>query len=91
MKTVLTLYVTGRTQRSERAIIQLQRLCQAHLADQYELNVIDLLERPDLAERHKILATPTLIKEMPPPTVRIVGDLSDESSVLYRLDIGVSQ
>jgi circadian clock protein KaiB len=90
MKIKLKLYVTGRSSRSERAIVQLQRICSIHLADRYELEIVDVLEHPELAEKDRILATPTLIRMVPPPSVRIVGDLSDEQAVLYQLDIGVS-
>lgn len=90
MKIILKLYITGRSTRSERAIVQLQRICTTHLADRYELEIVDVLEHPELAEQDRILATPTLIRLVPPPSVRIVGDLSDENLVLYQLDIGVS-
>lgn len=90
MKIILKLYITGRSIRSERAIVQLQRICTTHLADRYELEIVDVLEHPELAEQDRILATPTLIRLVPPPSVRIVGDLSDENLVLYQLDIGVS-
>ena len=85
--TVLKLYVTGRTPRSERAIATLQRICEEQLADVYELEVIDVLENPQLAEDEKILATPTLIKTLPPPIRRVIGDLSDTDKVLLGLDL----
>ena len=84
---VLKLYVTGRTPRSERAIANLRRICEADLAGCYDLTIIDVLERPQLAEDEKILATPTLIKELPPPLRRIIGDLSEKESVLLGLDL----
>ncbi len=71
------LYVTGNTPRSERAVTNLRRLCDERLGDGYSLEVIDVLEQPDLAETHKVLATPTLVKEAPPPAQRITGDLGD--------------
>lgn len=86
-KYVLKLYVTGRTPRSERAIANLRRICDADLEGRYELTIIDVLERPQLAEDEKILATPTLIKELPPPLRRIIGDLSEKESVLLGLDL----
>ncbi len=80
---VLTLYVAGHTQRSQHAIANLQHICEEMFPDtSYELNIIDVLEHPDLAERKKILATPTLIKELPPPALRIIGDLSQTQQVI---------
>lgn len=84
---VLRLYVTGNTPRTERAIKNLQQICEHDLAGQYEMVVIDVLERPQLAEDEKILATPTLIKHLPPPLRRIIGDLSDTEKVLMGLDL----
>lgn len=86
-KYILKLYVTGKTPRSERAIANLRRICDADLEGRYELTIIDVLERPQLAEDEKILATPTLIKELPPPLRRIIGDLSEKESVLLGLDL----
>lgn len=83
----LKLYITDRTPRSEQAIVNLRRICEEQLGGDYELIVIDVLERPQLAEEEKILATPTLIKELPPPLRRIIGDLSDREKVLLGLDI----
>ena len=83
----LMLYVMGQTQRSQTAISNLQRICQNELQNQYEMVVIDVLEQPHLAEDQKILATPTLIKELPPPIRRIIGDLSDTERVLLGLDL----
>ena len=84
---VLKLYVTGKTPRSERAIANLRRVCENELDDKYEMQVIDVLERPQLAEDEKILATPTLIKVVPPPLRRIIGDLSNKDKVLLGLDL----
>ena len=86
-KMLLKLYVTGKTPRSERAIANLRRICQEDLQDQYELSIIDVLEQPQLAEDEKILATPTLTKELPPPLRKIIGDLSDIEKVLLGLDL----
>lgn len=83
----LKLYITGRTPRSEQAIVNLRQICEEQLGGDYELIVIDVLERPQLAEEEKILATPILIKELPPPLRRIIGDLSDREKVLLGLDI----
>lgn len=86
-KFALKLFVTGKTPRSERAIENLRRICQEELEDRYEMIVIDVLERPQLAEDEKILATPTLIKELPPPMRRLIGDLSSTERVLIGLDV----
>ena len=86
-KYLLKLYVTGQTPRAQRAIANLRRLCDSELAGSYEMVVIDVLERPQLAEDEKILATPTLVKELPPPIRRIIGDLSDSEKVLLGLDL----
>lgn len=86
-KYILKLYVAGFTTRSRQAINNLQKICSEDLEDHYEMEVIDILERPQLAEDEKILATPTLIKELPSPVRRIIGDLSDKEKVLVGLDI----
>ena len=83
----LRLYITGLTPRAERAVANLGRICSEELAGQYDLEIIDVLERPQLAEDEKILATPTLIKELPPPLRRVIGDLSDRERVLLGLDV----
>jgi len=84
---LLKLYVTGRTPRSEKAIANLRRICDEELHGQYEMQIIDVLEHPQLAEDEKILATPTLIKRLPPPLRRVIGDLSDTEKVLLGLDV----
>lgn len=90
-KFLLKLFVTGQTPRTERAIVNLRRICDESLGNQYQLFVIDVLEQPQLAEAEKILATPTLIKELPPPARRIIGDLSDTAKVLQGLDLDHGQ
>ncbi len=84
---VLKLYVTGQTPRSQRAIANLRRICEEELSGAYEMVVIDVLERPQLAEHEKILATPTVVKELPTPIRRVIGDLSDSERVLLGLDL----
>lgn len=84
---IFKLYVTGRTPRSERAIANLHRLCESALPGAYEIAVIDVLEQPHLAEQDHILATPTLVKQVPPPARRVLGDLSDVEQVLWGLDV----
>ncbi|MBK7974778.1 MAG: circadian clock protein KaiB [Deltaproteobacteria bacterium] len=87
VKVLLRLFVTGHTPRSEAAIRNLRRICEEDLKGQYELEIIDVLERPQLAEDEKILATPTLIKQLPPPLRRIIGDMSNSERVLLGLDL----
>jgi circadian clock protein KaiB len=82
----LDLYVVGRTPRSEQAIANLQRICGPNL-ENCEITIIDVLEQPDLAEAHKVIATPTLIKRLPPPTRRIIGDLSNIQQVARLLGL----
>lgn len=84
---VLKLYVTGANPRTERAIGNLKRICDAELRGRHELTIIDVLEDPEAAERDRVLATPTLIKELPPPIRRVIGDLSDQDKVLLALEI----
>ena len=84
---LLKLYVTGRSTKSEAAIANLRRLCDEELSGRYELQVVDVLEHPQAAEDDKILATPTLIKRLPPPLRRVIGDLSDKHKVLLGLEV----
>ena len=84
---VLRLYVTGQSQRSQRAIANIRTICAEELGGQYELSVIDVLERPQLAEDEKILATPTLVRALPAPLRRVIGDLSETDKVLVGLDL----
>jgi circadian clock protein KaiB len=83
---VLTLFVTGRSVRSERAVANLRRICR-RLGDRCELTIVDVLERPELAEREKVLATPTVVRNRPLPRRRIIGDLSDPERVVLELDL----
>ena len=83
---VLTLYIAGPSVRSERAVSNLREICD-RLPGQCELTIVDVLERPHLAERHRILATPTVIRELPLPRRRIIGDLSDVATVMLKLDL----
>lgn len=86
---LLKLYIAGRTARTEQAIASIREICERDLAKEYELAVVDVLERPQLAENEKIFATPTLVRELPPPLRRVVGDLSDRDRVLIGLDLAV--
>ena len=83
----LRLYVTGMTPRSTQAITNIKKICAEHLEGRYILEVIDIFQQPHLAQGDQIIATPTLIKQLPPPLRRIVGDLSDTEHVLVGLDI----
>lgn len=83
----LRLYVAGKTPRSAAAISNLQAMCKDHLAGAYHLEVIDLVENPKLSQGDKILATPTLVKLLPAPVRRIIGDLSQTDRVLVGLDL----
>jgi len=79
--------VTSASSRTGTAIANLQRICEQELDGQYELEIIDVLEFPDKAEDEKILATPTLIKSLPLPLRRVIGDLSDKEKVLLGLEL----
>ncbi|MFG0330725.1 MAG: circadian clock KaiB family protein [Phycisphaerales bacterium] len=83
----LRLYVAGQTPKSITAIANLRRLCEKHLANRYTIEVIDLLERPQLAAGDQIVAIPTLVRKLPPPLKRIIGDLSNTDRVLVGLDL----
>lgn len=83
----LRLYVAGQTTRSVAALANLRRYCEQHLAGNYTLEVIDLLVHPQLAEGDQILAVPTLVRKVPEPIRKIIGDLSNEERVLVGLDI----
>ena len=83
----LRLYVAGHTPKSIQAFANLKRICQEHLDGRYTIEVIDLLENPTLARGDQILASPTLVRKLPPPIRKIIGDLSDTERVLVGLDL----
>ena len=83
----LCLYVAGNTQKSALALENLQRICVEHLGGEYRIKVIDLLKNPALARGDQILAIPTLVRRLPSPIRKIIGDLSDTSRVLVGLDV----
>lgn len=83
----LRLYVAGQTPRSVAAIDNLERICHEHLEGRYEVEVIDLLKNPRLARDHQILAVPTLVRQIPVPARKIIGDLSNVERVLVGLEI----
>ena len=83
----LRLYIAGHTPRSSAVLANLKKLCEEHLAGQYSIEVIDLLRNPTLARGDQILALPTLVRKLPPPVKKIIGDLSNEERVLVGLDL----
>ena len=83
----LRLYIAGNTPKSAAALINLKKYCEEHLSNRYELEVIDLLINPQLAAGDQILAIPTLVRKMPVPVRKIIGDLSNEEKVLVGLDL----
>ena len=83
----LRLYVAGTTARSTAALANLKRICEEHLAGKYTIEVIDLLERPQLARGEQIVAIPTLERRLPEPVRKIIGDLSNTERVLIGLDL----
>jgi circadian clock protein KaiB len=86
-KYILRLYITGTTSRSVLAISNLKKICEAYLEGKYELEVIDLYQDPLAAKEEQIIAAPTLIKKLPLPFRRIIGDMSNEEKVLIGLDL----
>ncbi len=84
---VLRLYVTGMTPKSVRAIENLTAICEEYLPSRYELEVIDIYQRPSLLQGEQIVAVPTLIKKLPEPLRRLVGDMSNKDRVLLGLDL----
>ena len=83
----LRLYVAGETPRATAALANLKKLCEEHLSGRYEIEVVDLLKNPRLAAGDQILAVPTLVRRLPPPMKKIIGDLSNEERVLVGLDL----
>jgi circadian clock protein KaiB len=83
----LILYVAGQTPKSLAAISNLERICAEHMPGRYEIEVIDLKQNPKLAREHSIVAIPTLVRELPVPIRKIIGDLSDEQKVLVHLKV----
>ena len=83
----LRLYVAGQTPKSVQALKNLKQICEEHLQGRYEIEVIDLLENPQLAKGDQILALPTLVRRLPEPIKKIIGDLSNKERVLVGLDL----
>jgi circadian clock protein KaiB len=82
----LRLYVAGQTPKSIVALANLKRLCESHLAGRYRIEVVDLVDQPHLARRDDIVVVPTLVRKLPPPIRKIIGDLSNVERVLVGLD-----
>ena len=87
----LRLYVAGQTPKSVLAFTNLKRICEQHLLGRYQIEIIDLLENPQLARGDQILAVPTLVRRLPEPIKKIIGDLSNTERVLVGLDLRVRQ
>jgi circadian clock protein KaiB len=86
-RVALKLYVAGLTPRSTQAVSNVLKLCEEAFPGEYQLTVVDILEEPDQADMERILATPTLIRELPLPRRRIVGDLSDSAALVSGLEL----
>jgi circadian clock protein KaiB len=86
-KWVLRLYVAGTTPQGQRALAQAKAICEEYLQGRYGLEVIDVLEQPSLAEAHQIFVLPTLVRQLPPPVRKVIGDLSDREKTLMGLGI----
>ena len=84
---ILKLYVAGQSPKSLNAIANIKKICEQNLQGRYQLKVIDLYQQPQLAQGDQIIAVPTLVRKLPPPLRRIIGDLSDSERVLVGLDI----
>jgi circadian clock protein KaiB len=84
---LLKLYVAGRTPRALAAFANLKRICDTHLHGKYEIEVVDLLLHPALARSHQIVALPSLVRQLPPPVKKLIGDLANEERVLMGLEI----
>jgi circadian clock protein KaiB len=87
----LRLYLAGQTPKSLTALANLTRLCEDQLAGRYQIEVIDLLEHPHLARRDEILAVPTLVRKLPPPIRKVIGDLSNKERVLIGLGLQTAE
>ena len=88
---LLRLYVSGSTLKSARAVENIKRVCEQHLKGRYDLEVIDIYQQANLARDEQIVAVPTLIKRLPPPLQRLVGDMSNLRHVLFGLDLRVRE
>ena len=88
---VLRLYIAGVSLRSSHAIANIKKICEEHLKGRYELEVIDIYQNPDLAKSAQVIAAPTLIKSLPPPLRKFIGDLHDTERILIGLDLKLKE
>jgi circadian clock protein KaiB len=88
-KFVFRLYVAGATERSRRAVLRAREMCESEFPENYELEVIDVYQQPILARDGQIVATPTLVKEFPPPVRRLIGNLANATGLFVGLDVGL--
>lgn len=88
---LLKLYVAGHTPKSVAAFANLKQICETHLKGQYQIEVVDLLVNPTLAKGDQIVAVPSLVRQLPPPVKKIIGDLANEERVLVGLDLRSAQ
>ena len=86
---ILRLYVAGASDRSRRAILRARQLCESETPGRFELEVIDVYQQPILARDGQIIATPTLVKEFPPPVRRLIGNLANTAGLFVGLDVGI--
>jgi len=86
-RVVLRLYISGQTARSAQAIVNVRQLCETSLPGRYDLTVVDLSQSPALAARHQIIAAPTLVRELPLPERKFIGDMSNGARILRGLDV----
>lgn len=84
---ILKLYVAGQTSKSIAAFANLKKICEEHLAGRYRIEIVDLLKNPRLAKGDQIIAVPTLVRQLPPPVKKIIGDLANTERVLVGLDV----
>jgi len=84
---ILKLYVAGQTSKSIAAFANLKKICEEHLAGRYRIEIVDLLKNPQLAKGDQIIAVPTLVRQLPPPVKKIIGDLANTERVLVGLDV----
>ncbi len=86
-KFVLKLFVSGASRRSSRAVENIRKFCEEHLKGRYELEVIDIYQQPERLEHEQVIAAPTLVKKLPPPLRKMIGDMSDEEKILIGLNM----
>lgn len=86
-KYVLRLFISGTTPKSTEAIMNIKKICDEHLSGRYELEVIDIYQQPDLAKGEQVIAAPTLVKKLPPPLRKFIGNMRDVDRILVGLDL----